>query len=380
MKPKERSGMVRSRQDLNGVRRIVVKVGSALLADESLDAFQKLSKEITGLMDRGFEVVLVSSGAIALGWSHLGLTKRPHTLPLLQAAAATGQTTLMSKWQNHFQKSNIALGQILLTHGDMSDRKRYLNAKSALEALLQRGALPVVNENDTVSVQEIRFGDNDALAANVAGLLNCPLLVLLTTAEGVMTAPPEEDVDASCISIIEHPGNLEDYNLGNTNATGTGGMQTKLIAAQTAQRHGAATVIADGRQKGVLNTILEGLFCGTFVPGPEESPHKARKRWISEALRAQGELWVDVGAKKALIKGASLLFAGVVSVKGDFEAGDAVDLYCESESKPFGRGLVTLNSKEAAKVAGIKSWDAQKEQAEPLPGQLIHRDDMAFLI
>jgi glutamate 5-kinase len=197
----------------------------------------------------------------------------------------------MFKWQDYFQKSDIVLGQILLTHGDMRDRKRYLNAKSAIEALLQRGVIPVVNENDTVSVQEIRFGDNDALAANVAGLLNFPLLVLLTKAQGVMTAPPEEQSDAQCISTIEHPGALEDFNLGTANVNGTGGMQTKLIAAQTAQRHGAATVIADGRTKGILNAILEGTDCGTFVPGPQDNPHKARKRWISGRRGEKGIGW-----------------------------------------------------------------------------------------
>ena len=378
MKPTEKSGLIRSRQELAGVRRLVVKVGSALLADSSSDIFQSLSQEIAALMKQDVEVVLVSSGAIALGLSQLGLKKRPHTLPLLQAAAATGQTSLMSKWQTHFEKSDISLGQILLTHGDMRDRKRYLNAKFALEALLQKRVLPVVNENDTVSVEEIRFGDNDALAADVASLLSCPLLVLLTRAEGVMTEPPEESSSAQRIGEIQTPGDLSAYNLGTANTLGTGGMQTKLIAANAAQQHGSATVIADGRKSGILSSILAGEDIGTFVPGPTQNPHKARKRWISQTLRPQGEVVVDAGAKTALVKGASLLFAGVVSIKGDFEAGDAVDIYCEDEPAPFGRGLITLAALEAAKLAGVKSWDAQKKHAEPLPGQLIHRDDMAF--
>ena len=378
MKPTDKSGLIRSRQEIAGARRLVVKVGSALLADASSDIFQSLSQEIVALMQKDVEVVLVSSGAIALGWSHLGLRKRPHTLPLLQAAAATGQTALMSKWQTHFEKSDIPLGQILLTHGDMRDRKRYLNAKFALEALLQKRVLPVVNENDTVSVEEIRFGDNDALAADVAGLLSCPLLVLLTRADGVMTEPPEASSSAQRISAIQTPGDLSAYNLGGTNTLGTGGMQTKLIAASAAQQHGAATVIADGRKSGILSSILAGADIGTFVPGPIDNPHKARKRWISQTLRAQGKVIVDAGAKAALVKGASLLFAGVVSIKGDFDAGDAVDIYCEEESAPFGRGLITLAAFEATKLAGVKSWDAQKQHSEPLPGQLIHRDDMAF--
>ena len=236
----------------------------------------------------------------------------------------------------------------------------------------------MVNENDTVSVEEIRFGDNDALAADVAGLLSCPLLILLTRADGVMTAPPEQSETAERISIIESPENRQAFNLGSANASGTGGMQTKLTAAETAQQHGAATVIADGRVPGILASILRGDDVGTFVPGPVESPHKARKRWISQTLRAQGEVWVDQGAKKALVEGASLLLAGVNAIKGNFEAGDPVDIFCDGEETPFGRGLITLAASEASRLAGVKTWDAQKQRLEPLPGQLIHRDDLAF--
>ena len=260
MTPAEKSGLIRSRHELDTVRRVVIKVGSALLADAASDTFKTLSQEIAAFMHNGIEVVLVSSGAIALGWSRLGLKQRPNTLPLLQASAATGQTALMTQWQNHFDEAEITLGQVLLTHGDMRDRKRYLNAKFALEALLQKGTLPVVNENDTVSVEEIRFGDNDALAADVAGLLSCPLLILLTRADGVMTAPPEQSETAERISIIESPENRQAFNLGSANASGTGGMQTKLTAAETAQQHGAATVLRMGE-----SPVFWRLFCAVMM-------------------------------------------------------------------------------------------------------------------
>ncbi|MBL90895.1 MAG: glutamate 5-kinase [Myxococcales bacterium] len=371
--------LVRSRRDLSAVKQVVVKVGSALLADPDADVFGLLAKDILALRNRGIQVILVSSGAIALGWNKLGLKERPKSLPLLQAAAATGQMTLMGKWQSYFEHEQITLAQILLTHGDMRHRKRYLNAKSALEALLQKGALPVVNENDSVSVEEIRFGDNDALAADVAGLMSFPLLVLLTRADGVMTAPPDTHKDAQRISEIANPKDVGGIEMGAANWSGTGGMQTKLLAAQNAQRHGAATVIADGRQSGILGQILEGADVGSFIPGPSENPEKARKRWISQTLRPRGELQIDSGAHRALGGGASLLFAGVVSVSGDFDAGDAVDVFLAGESTPFARGLITLNAKDASRVAGSKSWDAQKSQNEPLPDELIHRDDLAFL-
>ena len=379
MTASEQRNWVRSRADLPRVRKLVVKVGSALLADAQRDVFQNLSEDIAALRRKGIDVVLVSSGAIALGWEPLGMKERPQSLPLLQAAAALGQTALMGKWQTYFRPAKIPVAQILLTHGDMRHRKRYLNAKSALEALLRKGALPVVNENDSVAVEEIRFGDNDALAADVAGLMNFPLLVLLTQADGVMTAPPETDANAERIAILEDPKAIAHITLGEANRAGTGGMQTKLLAAQNAQRHGAATVIADGRVPKVLQEILQGRDCGTFVPGPTENPEKARKRWISQTLRARGQVVVDAGAQRALEKGASLLFAGVLAVEGDFDAGDAVDLVCEGAAAPFARGLIALNAKDAARFAGAKSWEAQEAQKEALPDELVHRNDLAFL-
>jgi glutamate 5-kinase len=364
------------RAALTKARRVVVKVGSALLRDDDR-SFSRLGFQLARARDGGVEIVLVSSGAIALGWPALDYTERPTDLAGLQAAAAAGQGLLTSRWTQALG-GHAPIAQVLLTHGDLEHRRRYLNARHALLKLLERGAIPVINENDTVSVDEIKLGDNDMLAAAVAGLVSADLVILLTGAEGMFTADPSKDPGAQRISVIETIDDSVRAMAGPPAAHGTGGMRTKLEAAELARRHGAATVIAPGRMEAIIDGILAGDDIGTFFPAPAEAPEKARKRWIATALRARGTVVVDAGAKRAVEQGASLLAVGVRGVNGRFGRGDAVDLLVEGDAAPFARGLIALTAEEAASVAGCSTSEARDKLGEASPDALIHRDDLAL--
>lgn len=367
-----------SRDKLRQVRRVVVKVGSQLLADDP-STFARIGGQIADLWDEGREVVLVTSGAIALGFPALGLKERPKDLPSLQAAAAAGQSRLMARWSEALEARSRGSAQVLLTHADLDARKRYLNARSALLRLLEAGLTPVVNENDTVSVEEIKLGDNDTLAAEVCGLVSADLVVLLTGADGLMTGDPRMDPEAVRVPVVEVLDERVRAMAGKPSHLGTGGMTTKLRAAEVARRHGAATVIAPGMREGVLAAILRGDDVGTLVTPPSESPQRARKRWIAHTLRPQGTLLVDEGAERALRSNASLLFAGVREVKGHFSAGDCVEVARVEGGQVFARGLVTLSAGDARKVAGLRTAEAEAKLEVPLPDELIHRDDLALL-
>lgn len=362
-----------ARAQLAHCTRVVVKVGSALLAQDAAYP-KKLAQQLAALQAQGKQCVVVTSGAIALGLTQLGHDTRPTELAALQAAAAVGQVRLMAAWEEAFAAHQQQVAQLLLTHADLSSRRRYLNARAALCTLLDAGVVPVVNENDTVSVAEIRLGDNDTLAAEVAGLASCDLLVLLTGVDGMYDRPPEEP-GASRISFVDVVDDDLRNKAGPAAAFGTGGMQTKLAAADIARRHGTATVIAHGEMPDIVQRVVQGDDVGTLF-AHDVSPQAARKRWIA-SLRGTGRVVVDAGARRALEKNSSLLYAGVVSVDGTFEAGDAVDVV-DGDGLVFARGLVALPHEEAHRVAGMRSDDARALLGS-LPKALIHRDDLVWL-
>jgi glutamate 5-kinase len=366
-----------TRADLGQARRVVVKVGSALLRDDDR-VFSRLGFQLARARDHGVEIVLVSSGAIALGWPALDYQERPHDLAGLQAAAAAGQGLLTSRWTQALG-GHAPVAQVLLTHGDLAHRRRYLNARHALLKLLERGAIPVINENDTVSVDEIKLGDNDMLAAAVAGLVSADLVLLLTGADGMFTADPSLDPSAERLSVVDAIDDDVRAMAGPPAAHGTGGMRTKLEAAELARRHGAATVIAPGRRASVIDDILSGADIGTYFPASQGAPEKARKRWIATALRARGTVVVDAGARRAVERGASLLSVGVRSIGGSFGRGDAVDLLVEGDAAPFARGLIALTAEEAARVAGCSTSEARERLGDASPDALVHRDDLALI-
>ena len=366
-----------ARAELLSARRVVVKIGSALLA-KSPEAFAELAAQVAALRGRGLEVAVVSSGAIALGLAPLGLGSRPRDLPSLQAAAAAGQSRLMWRWGEAFARHQLEVAQVLLTHGDLRERRRYLNARSAMTRLLEAGIIPIVNENDSVSVDEIKLGDNDTLAAEVCGLVDADVVVLLTGAPGLFTADPSLDPTAVRIPVVELIDDRVRALAGPPAALGTGGMVTKLTAAENAGRHGAGPVIAPGAVADVLVKVFAGEDVGTWVRAPENERANARKRWISTTLRPKGTLYVDGGAQAALQKHASLLFAGVREVEGSFQPGDAVNVARADTRAPFARGLVRLSSDDARRVAGKKTAEAQALVAA-LPDELIHRDDLVLL-
>ena len=368
----------RARQELRKAKRVVIKVGSQLLADDPA-SFASIGAQIARLVQEGYEPLLVTSGAIALGYPLLGYGKRPRELSSLQAAAACGQGILLARWSDALKEAERPVAQILLTHGDLASRTRYLNARSAFMRLLHLGAIPLINENDTVSVEEIQLGDNDLLAAEVCALVSADLVVLLTGANGFMDADPRENPDAKRISFIDDISDEIRAAIGRPSALGTGGMGTKLRAAEIARQHGAATVIAPGKDPNALTKILAGEDVGTLVAPPTETPQKARKRWIGHTLKPQGALFIDEGAERALQRNASLLFAGVKRVEGEFGVGDCVEIVSLETGALIARGLATLGGKDARKVAGLRSEDAAQKLEAPLPDELVHRDDLVLL-
>ncbi|MDH7570280.1 MAG: glutamate 5-kinase, partial [Armatimonadota bacterium] len=350
-------------------RRVVVKVGSSTLTggtgvlDEAY--VEDLVRELARAREQGVEVLLVTSGAIAVGAARLRI-ERLSTIPEKQAAAGVGQGLLMGFYIHAFNHRRLAAAQVLLTHEDLSARQRYLNARNALFAMLRLGAVPVINENDTVAVDEIRVGENDTLAAMVAGLVDADLLVLLSDVEGLL------DPEGRLVEEVRDIGLVMPFARGSGSRLGTGGMVTKLHAAQMATRCGAATVIANGRREGVLTELLQGGRVGTFFPPqPERLP--GRKRWIAFGARARGALIVNDGARASLVDhGKSLLPAGIVGVEGTFQPGDLVCVRDEA-GREIARGLSNYTSEEVSRIRGLRT-----DQVAALLGALdfeevIHR-------
>jgi glutamate 5-kinase len=363
---------VSQRSDLKSARRLVVKVGSRVLASDS-ELIPRLAREIAAVRAEQRSVVLVSSGAIAIGTQRLRYGTRPRETARLQAAAAAGQSTLMRRYDEAFGALGVTTAQVLLTHADLAERERMNNAREALLALLEAGAVPIVNENDTVATEEIHFGDNDQLSAMVAPLLGADLLVLLTDVEGVL------DENGARISVMQNGDKIARVRPSSA-PVGSGGIESKIDAARKACHSGANVVIAAASRPGALAQILAGEDVGTLFPA-EGTPLRARQHWIMFTLRPQGTIVLDAGAVVALRLGkASLLPVGVVGVRGEFAAGDAV-LLVGPDGTEIGRGLARLGALDAARVAGRKGSALEQILG---PGRsdavVVHKDDLVVVL
>jgi glutamate 5-kinase len=367
---------------LRKVHRAVIKLGSSVLVEKngilSTQVMRGIADGIHKMHGQGLQAVLVTSGAIACGFKALGFEKKPVKMTELQACAAVGQSLLMQHYQKAFGPKR-AIAQVLLTRNDLEDRTRFLNAKHTLTELLNRQVLPIINENDTVVVDEIRFGDNDTLAALVTNVADADLLILLTDQDGFFTADPRHDPAAQRIPLIE---NLDPTHFARASDKGTdlsvGGMKTKLEAARKAAEFGVPTIIASGHDPLVLQKILEGGDIGTLIL-PRLDSLTARKHWIAHTLKAGGTVTVDDGASQALREGKkSLLPSGIRGVRGHFAQGEAVEILTTQE-KPIGRGLAAYNSSEIEKIMGKRSSEIEKILGYKGPDEVIHRDDLVLL-
>ena len=376
-----------ARKRLPSSRRIVVKIGSRVLVqrDGRLDA-RRMSSLVDGLWAlrrEGRDVILVSSGAIACGLQALGMKKRPEDLPTLQMAAAVGQSRLMAAYDRLFSRKKCRIGQVLLTHDDLEHRRRHLNARNSMLKLLDHGVLPIVNENDVVSVDEIKFGDNDALASRTAMLLGADLLVLLTTVNGFYATdatgrsrrvPYLADVTADTLS----------HTKGKGSVFSTGGMASKLTSAAEAARMGATVVIANGRQEGILQKVLAGANVGTLIPASPAAADATgamnqRRRWVAFFHHAHGRLTIDDGARDALLKrGKSLLPVGIRDVSGDFAPGDLVDIQ-DLAGQRIAQGLSEYSSAETRLLKGLKTERIRALLGDDTPDEVVHRDNLVVV-
>ncbi|MDH5558554.1 MAG: glutamate 5-kinase [Alphaproteobacteria bacterium] len=366
---------------LTKAKRIVIKIGSALLVDQESGAIRRdwlaaLAEDIAALHDQGKQVAVVSSGAIAAGRRHLGLTGRTLRLEEKQAAAATGQIRLAHAYEEALARHNITVAQILVTLDDTEERRRHLNARSTLNQLLALGAVPLINENDTVATQEIRYGDNDRLAARVAAMISADVLVLLSDIDGMYEADPRKAPDAKYIPEIgEITAEIEAMAGAAPEGYSSGGMITKVAAARIALGGGCHMALAEGHSLNPVRRLMEGGRCTWFVASA--NPRTARKRWIAGSLKPAGELIVDKGAENALAKGSSLLPAGVAKVKGRFDRGDLVTLR-SLEGKEIGRGLAAYGDEDAKRIAGHKTGEIEEILGYRGRDEIVHRDDLAL--
>ena len=374
--------MTQSR-DFHHVKRCIIKIGSAMLTANGRgldkDAIGHWVEQVVQLLKQGINPILVSSGAVAEGMKRLGWEQRPHALYELQAAAAVGQMGLVQAYESQFQRHGIHTAQVLLTHDDLSDRRRYLNARSTINTLLRLGVIPVINENDTVATEEIKFGDNDSLAALVANLAVADLLVLLTDQQGLYDKDPRYHNDAQFIQQAKaNDGALDAMVIGDAGTFGRGGMQTKLRAARLAARSGAATVIASGGVENVIQRVVSGEPLGTLLL-PDQEPLAARKQWLAGHLQSRGKLVLDDGAVKVLREsGRSLLPVGVKAVEGYFKRGEVVSCY-DSAGKEIARGLVNYSAEESRQIRGRPSKDIESILGYVDEPELIHRDNLVLL-
>jgi len=356
------------RQALVKARRIVVKVGSRTLARDP-ELPRRLAAQFAALVAEGRSIVLVSSGAVAIGCNRLGYATRPTDVPSLQAAASAGQSVLMRRYDEAFAEHDLTAAQVLLTHADLAHRARLNNARAALGALLEAGAIPIINENDAVATEELRVGDNDQLAAMVSPLIGADALVLLTDVAGVLDAAGER------IPTFTNRSAFTDR--GSADRVGSGGMQSKLEAAHKAQRSGAAVVIGPAGHPNVLVDVFAGRDVGTYFV-PEEAVLRARKHWIAYTLRPTGAVLVDAGAVQALRTGkTSLLPIGVLGVRGDFHVGDSVQII-GPEGTEVGRGLTRLGAVDVARAAGKKGRDLELIFGGRSDFEIVHRDDLVL--
>jgi len=362
------------RAALASCRRVVVKIGSRLLAESPAGRPAAIADQVVELRKRGIEVVIVSSGAIALGVRALRLAARPHELPQLQAAAAVGQSRLMQQWEHAFAAHDAVIGQVLVTHDDLSDRGRFLSARLTLRALLDRQVVPIINENDTVATDEIKFGDNDQLSALVVNLVSADLLIILTDVEGVRDAsgvrmPVVRDAEREAAPVA---------GASRADGVGSGGMASKVASARMVTRTGVPAVVGPGRMPTVLVDLLSGADVGTlFIPGHDVL--SSRKHWIAYGSKPAGRLVVDAGAVRAVAElGKSLLPRGIAEVHGAFGLGDTVSVVT-AEGREFARGLAAYAADDLKKIRGLHSGDIEATLGYKSLDEAIHRDDLVLL-
>jgi glutamate 5-kinase len=362
------------RDHVRSAKRIVVKIGSRLIAESPAGRPAAIADQVIALRSSGHEVVVVSSGAIALGVRRLRLPARPIELPGLQAAAAVGQSRLMQAWEHAFAAHDTVIGQVLLTHDDLGNRRRFLSARLTLRALLDQGVVPIINENDTVATDEIKFGDNDQLAALVCNLVSADLLIILTDVEGVRDAsgvrmPIVVDIDRDAAPVA---------GASSKDGVGSGGMASKVSSARIVTRTGVPAVVAPGREPRVLLDVCAGLDVGTlFVPS--ESVLSSRKHWIAYGAKPAGKVTIDAGAVRAMVsQGKSLLPAGIVAVDGEFDAGDTVSVVDE-QGRELARGLAAYGAHDLHKIQRLQSAAIEATLGYKSLDEAIHRDDLVVL-
>ncbi len=370
---------VDARHSVADARRWVVKIGSAVLTDNgqglSEDFIHRLAGDVVTLRERGCEVILVSSGAVAAGLARLGIRERPSSLDELQAAAAVGQSSLVQAYEAAFAPAGYLCAQILLSHDDVKSRDRYLNARATLKILLTQGVIPIVNENDTVVTDEIRFGDNDTLAALVANLIDADALLMLTDQQGLFDADPRTHSEAQLVSETDAHNMALDAMVSEGSALGRGGMVSKLRAARLAARSGTVSIIADGRDALSVGKATQGANVGTLFTTAQR-PQPARKQWLASLMHPQGELVLDDGACRVIrTSGRSLLPVGVKSISGEFVRGDLVRCM-SSGGEEVARGLINYSSEDAQKLLGRSSTDIETILGFGGEEELIHRDNL----
>ena len=367
---------------LANVKRILIKIGSAVLTGENgldLQIIEQLVDEMAQLTKEGYQIVIVTSGAIASGKHRMGITGKLKSMPQKQAAAAIGQSRLMRVYSNSFGKYSIFVAQILLTMSDLTDRKRFLNVRNTLSTIIDWGVIPIINENDSVAVDEIKFGDNDHLAAMITNIIDGQLLINLTSTEGLYDRSPSKSKKAKLITLVkEFTEEIELAATDETTEVGLGGMKSKVIAAKAVTASGIPCVIAPGKKKGVLHDIFAGKEVGTlFLPASE--PLSSKKYWIAFTLKSQGKLFLDEGATKALIEeGKSLLPSGITNVEGDFSIGDPVTCV-DMEGTQLAKGLVNYNSSDIRKIMGLKTSKIEQVLGYKDYDEIIHRDNLAVI-
>lgn len=376
------SRQITSRKTTAESKRWVVKIGSSLITNDGQglnhQAIQSWAEQIAALRSSGKEILLVSSGAVAEGMARLGWKQRPHALHELQAAAALGQMGLIQNFESCFKQHDIHTAQVLLTHEDMGNRQRYLNARSTLKTLLKLGAIPIINENDTVATDEIRFGDNDTLGALVCNLVEADTLILLTDQQGLFDKDPRYNDDAELISESNACNKKLLAMAGDGGALGQGGMRTKITAAKRAALSGANTVIAYGAEENILQKIAHGEMVGTLLTADNE-PLSARKQWLANQLKISGKLFLDAGASRAVQQsGVSLLAVGVNKVEGNFQRGEVVSII-NDDGKEIARGLVNYDSKESRQLKGETSEKFESILGYVDEAELIHRDNLVLM-
>ncbi len=368
---------------MNKVHRIVLKVGSQVLTANgrslSQAVFDRLARELSAAKKKGYEMVIVSSGAIAAGMARLGLLEKPKTIPQKQAAAAIGQSALMWNYERAFTCYGEKVAQVLLTRDDLSNRRRYLNARNTLLTLLGLGVIPIINENDTVVVEEIKFGDNDNLSALVTSLVNADLLIILSDIDGLYDRDPRLSKNAKLIPLVRQvTPEMEKKASGTLSPISIGGMVTKLQAARKAALFGVPMILANGMVEGILERIFQAEDVGTLFTS-EVNKLNSRKHWIAFTLEPQGRIIVDDGAKKAILqKGKSLLPSGVLAAEGEFSLGDPVVLV-DLQKQEFAKGLSNYGSAEINKIKGLKTTEVENKLGYKYGDEIIHRDDLVIL-